>query len=171
MTCSMLSAIIASTDVTNSARKPAWRSAAKDCFAGVDAAAACAMSFTSRSSLSRTPLPARHPHHPEYRHDLLAAARLCSQRKRAGALEPREVVMGRGGLGRPLVGGAGYAEPRREPVQLVDVIRQQVAPFEPLPFPGRLVDVNGHGAIGSVRYGSPQMPTRVIKRLQSNSAL
>src|SRR5262249_55989148 len=89
-------------------------------------------------------LAARDPHEAEDRDDFLAAARLGAERDGAGALKTCEIVVWRGGLRGPLVGAAGNAEPGREAVQLVDVVREQVAPFESLPLPDRLVDIDGH---------------------------
>ena len=34
------------------------------------------------------------------------------------------------------------AEPRREAVQFVSIIGEQMGPFEPLPLPNRSIDVN-----------------------------
>src|SRR5215831_8486425 len=50
--------------------------------------------------------------------------------------------MRRGGLGWPLIGGAGNAEPSRKAVQLVDIVRQKVAPFEPVPVPDGVIDID-----------------------------
>src|SRR5215470_15106409 len=50
--------------------------------------------------------------------------------------------MRRAGPRWPLIRGAANAEPRREAVQFVDVVRQQVAPLESLPVPNRVVDVD-----------------------------
>ena len=69
-------------------------------------------------------------------------------------LETGKVVMGRAGLGRPLVGGTGNPEPPRKAVQLVDLIGEQVAPFQTLPVPDGVVDIDHGGLSRNCRGGA-----------------
>jgi len=80
----------------------------------------------------------------QHDHDLLPGARDRSLRNRAAALVGRDVVVRHGRSGRALVRCAVDAEPQREAVQFVGVVRQQVRPFEALPVPDRIVDVDAH---------------------------
>jgi len=64
--------------------------------------------------------------------------------QRPFSFEPGEVIVGRAGLGRPLVGRAVDAEAGGEPVQFVDVVGKEVAPFEALPGPERIVHIDRH---------------------------
>src|ERR1700733_10998878 len=52
MTCSILSAIMASTKVVNWARKPGWRIAAKDRFAGSDGSTGAAIASLIRETIN-----------------------------------------------------------------------------------------------------------------------
>src|ERR1700730_10653002 len=52
MTCSILSAIIASTKVVNWARKPGWRIAAKDRFAGSDGSTGAGIASVIRATIN-----------------------------------------------------------------------------------------------------------------------
>src|SRR5580700_5705323 len=120
MTCSILSAIIASMPVMSAARKPPWRNAAKDCFAGALAAGGGAADAGCGASFTRI-LPAcaalfRDAHLAEYRDDLGSAAGPSAERDCANALERGEIVMRRARAGRPLVGIAMDAEARGKAV-------------------------------------------------------
>src|SRR4051794_30184997 len=56
----------------------------------------------------------------------------------------RQVVMRRRAHGRALIGGAVQAEHGGKPVQFVDIVGEQVAPFAPAPTPDRVIDIDRH---------------------------
>src|SRR6478672_4754614 len=87
-----------------------------------------------------------HPHAPEDRDDLLAAAFDGAEPHRAVALEAGYVIVRCRCLGRSLVGRALDAKYGSETMQLVGVVGHQVAPAMAGPLPDRRIDVDCHQA-------------------------
>ena len=91
--------------------------------------------MSSRHTSART-----HPTHD--RDDLVAAAGNRAERNRPLSLVSRNIVVRNWGPRRTLIRHAVNAEPRREAVQFVSIIGEQMGLFEPLPLPNRSIDVN-----------------------------
>src|SRR5215813_3865612 len=89
---------------------------------------------------SRRSITPTHPTHD--RDDLVAAAGNGAERNGSLSLVRRNIVVRHRGPGRTLIRGAMNAEPRREAVQLVGVLGEQMGPFEPLPLPNGSIDIN-----------------------------
>src|SRR5262249_47098928 len=74
--------------------------------------------------------------------DLFARTGDRAEGDRALPLIGREIVVRHGRPRRSLIRGAVDPEPRREPMQIVDIVGEEVGPFEPLPLPDRRVDID-----------------------------
>ena len=71
-----------------------------------------------------------------------------------------EIVVGDRGPRRPLIRRAMYPERGGEAMKVIDIVGEQVGPFEAPPFPDRLVDVNrasprqrARAAVGACVHG------------------
>jgi len=87
-------------------------------------------------------LPRSHP--TQHRDDLAPIAGHGTHRHGQHALVSSQVIVRCSGLGGRLERGALDPEHRGKSVQFIQIVRQQVAPFEALPIPDRVIHIDGH---------------------------
>src|SRR5262245_11864305 len=81
---------------------------------------------------------------PAHGDDLLPIADHGAERDRPPPLVAGQIVMRRRALRRALERRTLDPEQRREPMQLVGIVGQQMAPFQAAPVPDRVIDVDSH---------------------------